>query len=114
MKRLKDLNKKERDILSAWIHKNGACDFDFKDNNIMLGDGGLFSIEKEKYLAHKIVGYKKLPQGGCQVLFSKKKIVPSESYYANLWVEELDNTINYLKRMKIILNKLGIKTIIKR
>ena len=111
MKKLKNLTKKERDILEEWIARNGACKFDYKNNDILLGDGGLFSIEKEKYKAHKITGYKKLPGGSVQILFSKKRIVPSERYWANLWIEELNETINYLIRLKKLLNKLGIATV---
>jgi len=110
MKKLKDLTKKERSILEAWITRNGACKLDYKNNDVLLGDGGLFSIEKENYKAHKITGYKKQPDGSVQVIFSKKRIVPSEHYWAQLWVRELDETINYLIRLKKILNKQGIST----
>ena len=101
----KKITKKDEEIMEDWIRKNGACSFDYKNKDIILHDGGLFSIEKKKYKAHKITGYKKLPGGGVQVLFSKKKTVPSEKYEATIWMCELSETINYLKRMKKMLSE---------
>ena len=96
--------------MKKWQSKNGACYFDYKNRDIILPDGGLFSIEKKKYMAHKIIGYKKLPNGNTKILFSKKKLIPSETYEATVWMSELDETINYLKRMKKMLNSMAIKT----
>ena len=93
-----------------WIKNNGACSFDYKDRDIILHDGGLFSIEKEKKRGRKIVGYKKLPNGMTEILFSKNKPIWREHYKAIVWMEELDDIINYLRRMKKMLNSLGIKT----
>ena len=84
-------------------------DLILKNKDIILYDGGLFSIEKEELMLPKIIGMKKLSNGMSQVLFSKKKY-PQESFYATLWMSELDDTISYLKSMKRMLNKLGIKT----
>ena len=106
----KKLNKKELEIMEKWRQQHGACTFDNKNHDIILGDGGLFSIEKIKYLAHKLVGFKKLPDGGSQIIFSKKRIVPSERYEATMWMEELDETIAYFQSMKKMLNKIGIRT----
>jgi len=106
----KKITKKDKKIMEEWIRKNGACSFDYKNKDIILHDGGLFSIEKKKYKSHKIIGYKKLPDKSVQVLFSKKKLIPSEKYEAVFWMNELDETIDYLNRMKKMLNKLGIKT----
>lgn len=100
----------KRKIIERWIERNGAADFDLKNKNIILYGDGLFSIEKEKYLSHKIVGRKKLPNGCVEILFSKKKCVPAERYKAYIWFSELDETINYLRRMKKMLNKLGYRT----
>lgn len=106
----KRITNKDELVMKKWISRNGACYFNCKNHDIILPDGGLFSIEKKKYMARKILGYKKLPNGNSRVIFSKKKIVPSETYEATIWMEELDETINYLRRMKKMLNKLGIRT----
>jgi len=106
----KVITKKDKEIMENWIENNGACYFDYKNKDIILPDGGLFSIEKKKYMARKIVGYKKLPNRNTQVLFSKKRLIPSEKYEAAIWMQELDETINYFKSMKRMLNKIGIKT----
>jgi mRNA-degrading endonuclease RelE of RelBE toxin-antitoxin system len=91
---MKKLNKKE--ITEKWIHKNGAASFDLKNQDICLWDGGLFSIEKEPVMRRKIIGCKK-----------KYK---DFDYKAVFWFTELDETINYLKRMKKMLNSLGYET----
>jgi hypothetical protein len=106
----KRITNNDKKIMEEWISKNGACSFDYKNKDIILPDGGLFSVEKKKYMARKIIGYKKLPNGFIEVLFSKKKMVPSEKYEATIWMSELDETIRYLKSMKRMLNKIGIKT----
>jgi len=98
-----------RKIAQEWIMKNGACKFDFKNRDILLCDGGLFSIEKEKIMLSKIIGTKKLSNGMSQIIFSKKKY-PSDSFFAMLWMEELDDTIRYFRSMKRMLNKIGFKT----
>jgi hypothetical protein len=107
---MKRITKKDKEIMEKWIEKHGACYFDYKNKDIILPDGGLFSIEKKKYKARKIAGYKKLPNGNTQILFSKKKIIPPETYKAKIWMQELDETIRYLKNIKRMLNKRGIKT----
>lgn len=107
--------KNKRKVVEEWIRNNGAADFDLKKRDIILFDGGLFSIEKEKVMRHKILGQKKLPAkdgfGACyEVIFSKKKTEPCEEYKAVFWMSELDETIDYLKRMKKMLNSLGYDT----
>lgn len=106
----KKITKKEQLVMTKWQSKNGACYFDHKNRDIILPDGGLFSIEKKKYKSHKFLRFKKLPDGNSEMIFSKKKLVPSETYEATMWMQELDETINYLKRMKSMLNSIGIKT----
>src|SRR3989344_3693259 len=106
----KVITKKDKEIMENWIENNGACCFDYKNKDIILPDGGLFGIEKKKYMARKIVGYKELPNGSSQILFSKKRLVPSEKYEARMWMQDLDETISYFNSMKRILNKVGIKT----
>jgi len=96
--------------MEKWIVRNGACYFNYGDKDIILPDGGLFSIEKKKYKARKMIGYKRLPNGMTEILFSKKKIVPSEKYEATIWMSELDEIINYFQSMKRMLNKIGINT----
>ncbi|MFA6974216.1 MAG: hypothetical protein WC238_05805 [Parcubacteria group bacterium] len=107
---MKKITKKDREIMEKWRKKEGGCYFDFQNKNIILPDGSLFGIEKKKYKAHKIIGYKKLQNKSVQVLFSKKKIIPSEKYEATIWMSELDEMIRYFKSMKKMLNNLGIKT----
>lgn len=104
------MNKKK--ITEQWIRNNGACKFDLKEKTIKLYDGGLFSIESEKIKVAKRMWLKQLPDGNTQCIFSKKRKTIL-SYYATLWISELDETINYLKRMKRMLNKIGYRTGVK-
>jgi hypothetical protein len=106
----KKITKEMKKTMDLWIKNNGACAFDHKNKNILLYDGGLFSIEKERKRSRKIVGYKKLTNGMIEVLFSKTKPIWVEEHKAILWMEELDETIDYLRKMKNMLNKLGIDT----
>jgi hypothetical protein len=100
----------KRKVVEKWIHDNGAADFDLKKKDVILFDGGLFCIEKEKVMRSKMIGMKKLPNSNCsQVIFSKKKY-PTEEFKATLWFTDIDATINYFKRMKKMLNSLGYKT----
>ncbi len=102
------MNKKK--IVKGWVEKNGCAKFNLKDKSVDFFDGGLFAIESKKVKRHKITGYKKLPNGCVEILFSKKKLVKDIESHANLWFEDIDDTINYFKRMKKMLNKLGYKT----
>lgn len=105
----KKITKADREIMNKWIMEHGACTFDIENQDIILHDGGLFSIEKEKIMLPKVTERKKLPDGKVQILFSKKKY-PSERTFARLWMIELDETINYFVNMKKMLNNLGIRT----
>ena len=102
------MNKKKE--FDKWLIKNGCCRIDFKNKDILLSDGGLFSIITKKVRRHKVIGYKKLPNGNSQVLFSKNKPIKDIDYEVVVWFEELRETINYLKRLEKFLNKLGYKT----
>lgn len=118
--------KNKRKIIDNWIKRNGAANFDLKNRDIILYDGGLFSIEKEIKIETKtrmitdkepheeIINGKKRKVYGCKFvpIKRKEKLVKEkvEDYKAFLWFEELDETINYLKRMKSMLNKLGYNT----
>ncbi len=104
------LTKKKEKIAENWIERNGACSFNFKERDIILHDGGLFSIEKKRMKVHKIVGYKKLKNGCSQIIFSKKKTHYVDDYEATLWFEELGETIRYLKSMQKMLEKIGYNT----
>ncbi len=57
----------------------------------------------------KFIKFKRLPDGGAKAIFSKEKRL-IDSYYANLWTEELEDTIFYLQSMKRALNKAGVQT----
>jgi len=48
-----------------------------------------------------------------QVIFTKEKY-PVDTYRATLWFQELDEHINYFKRMKKMLNDLGYSTTYKK
>lgn len=119
------INKTKQKIIKQWIQKHGAATFDLRDKNIILYDGGLFSIEKEVKIKPKTrVIFGKPKETGingkmikaCEVKFIpikrngrtiKEKV---EYYKANIWIEELDDIINYFKSMKKMLNKIGFKT----
>jgi len=96
-------------IINEWIKKHGAADVDLKNRDIILYDGGLFSIESKKVKRSKVIDKKKLPDGMYKLLFSKKKYTDVD-YYANLWIEELDETIDYLRSMRKMLRGLGYDT----
>jgi hypothetical protein len=99
----------EEQEAEKWIKKHGAAGFDFAKRDIILWDGGLFAIEKYTEMLSRIRGKKPLPDGGCEILFTKKKY-PQTCYKAMLWFEELDDTITYLQSMKRFLNKMGYAT----
>lgn len=99
----------KRKIVDQWIQKNGAASFDLKNRDIILYDGGLFSIEKKIVLRHSVKGFAKPIGGLSRVIFSKKKY-PTEELEAVFWFGELDDTIKYFKSMKKMLNSLGYKT----
>lgn len=106
----KKINYKKRDKLAEeFYRKNGACEFKFKTRDVKLYDGGLFAIEEEKVMRSKIIGFKKLPNGSSEVIFSKKKY-PAKEHNAWIWFEDVDERINYFRRMKKFLNNLGYRT----
>ena len=108
------LNKKQKEMCIDWVGKHGCACLDFKNRDIILHDGGLFSVDKKIVKMRKATGkFKKLPNGYSQVLFTKKKY-PTEIYDAVLWFEDLDDTIRWFKSLKRLLNSLGYKTNIKR
>jgi len=107
---MKKLSKERGQAMEKWKKKHGACEFDFKNKEINLTDGGIISINSRKVKRHKIVGYKKLPNGNVQVLFSKNKPIKDVEHYANIWFEDIDDIIKYFKDMKKMLNSLNYKT----
>jgi len=105
-----DLRTKRKE-LQKFLEKNGCgVSIDFKHGDILIPDGGLWSIEAKKVKRHKIVGYKKLSNGSMQVLFSKKRIVKDVDYEVCIWISELRDTINYFKKLEKLLNKMGYDT----
>ncbi len=60
------------------------------------------------------MGFKKLSNGNTEVLFSKKKCVNDSEHFITIWFQELDDTINYLIRLKKLLNGLGYNTSLKK
>jgi len=108
------LTKKQKDIvIQRWIEDNGAASFDLEDRQIILHDGGGFSVEKEiKYLPrHRLKKIKEgFNKGGAELVTMKGPKVKHEFYSCYYSFEDLDNTINYLRRMKKMLNDIGYKT----
>jgi hypothetical protein len=104
--------KQKQKIVDKWIMNNGAANFNLKTRDILLYDGGLFSIEKEtKYRPRsKLVPYKKGGVIGSELKEIKGPKVKYEEYKANLWFEELKETIRYLQRMERMLRSLGYNT----
>jgi hypothetical protein len=122
MKKVKISKKEAEKINNEWLNKNGAGYFDFKNKDILLYDGGLFCVIVEKKKVPRTKGYidKKHPiMKDGEIIgypFKSPKIggmINQYDYKVNIWFQELDETINYLKRMKKLLNKLGYKTNIK-
>jgi hypothetical protein len=106
--------KTKQEIVKEWINKNGACSIDLKNKEFTLYDGGLFEIQEKKVKRRKILGFKKLPNGGSEVLFSKNKCVNDIEHYMIVWFQELEDTINYFVRLKKLLNLLGYNTSLKK
>lgn len=113
------MSKKEAEKINReWLEKNGAGEFDFKNKDVILYDGGLFAIEVEKkrVLRHRIWISKKPTMVDGKIFGYELKSTKlrgtriKEDYKARIWFTEIDETINYFKRMKRILNKLGYKT----
>lgn len=104
------MNKKEK-LLQNFLEKNGCgVEIDYKNKDILIPEGGLWGIEKSFLKVKKIVGYKKLSNGATQILFSKKANHKVEHYKVIIWIEELRETINYLKRLEETLIKMGYNT----
>ncbi len=118
MKNKIKITKEQEKKVENWRQKHGAASFDLKGRNILLHDGGLFSIEQKPVMRHRAIGFKKIPEmningkkiKGCsEVIFSKKKYKDID-FYVNMWFEELDETISYFKSMSQMLRKLGFDT----
>ena len=109
--------KQKQKIVDEWRYSHGAASFDIKKKDIILHDGGLFSVEKYiKYLPrHRLKKIKEGSlKGGAELVEMKGPKVKHEFYDAYLWFEDLDGTISYLRSMKSMLNKIGYKTSFKR
>ena len=103
------ITKEKEKIAEKWRTKHGCATFDFKNEDIIIHDGGLFWIEQKPVMRHKFIRFKKLPfiningkkiKGGSQAIFSKKKYKDFD-FSANLWIGDLDETILYLKSILI-------------
>ena len=110
--------KQKQKIIQDWIEHHGAADFDCQKKDIILFDGGLFSVIKETKVVpkKKMVQYQKKGEKLWTVDFvpikREGKIVKEkrEYYKAMFWFEELDSTIRYLQSMKKMLQSLGYNT----
>lgn len=120
-KELKDLTKEERDILEKWRMANGCITFDYENDDILIHDGGLFGMEdKPKRVQNTKVSFAKKPSyhtlGGKkhmfhEIIFTKMPgTYIQHNYVAYQWPSELDDTIEWMKRLKRVLNKVGIET----
>jgi len=121
-KELKDLSDKEREILERWLTANGCVTFDYKNDDILIHDGGLFAMEDRpkrkqnfelKFIkpntTHKFPNGK--PITGSEVIFIKKPgTYIQHNYIAYQWPSELDETIQWFMSLKRVLNKVGIET----
>ncbi len=106
--------KTKQEMVEEWITKNGACSIDLKNTDIILPDGGLFAIEEKEVMQRKFLEFKDAKTPGFkEAIFSKKKTEKGTEHFITLWFQELDETINYLKRLKKLLNKLGYNTRLK-
>ena len=106
-------NYNRNKLVRQWIREHGAVKFDFKNQDIILQDGLLFSIDKEIKKLHKIKNAKPTFDGRFAVELTKKKF-KTECYQCKIWFGELESMINYLNELKILLNKLGYSTIHKK
>ena len=121
-KELKDLTKAERDILEKWRMANGCITFDYDTDDVLIHDGGLFGMEdKYKRVQNTKITFKKsntvhkMPNGkritGSELISTKVPGTHIEhNYIAYQWPSELDETINWLKGLKRVLNSVGIET----
>ena len=96
-------------LVRQWIREHGAVKFDFKNQDIILQDGLLFSIDKEIKRLHKIKNAKPTFDGRFAVELTKKKF-KTECYQCKIWFQELEEMIGYLMDMKNLLNILGYIT----
>jgi len=112
------INEKEEAL--NFLVKNGCgIKFDFKNKDLWIPSGGLWYIEpnlkKEYQTGMKTFPSKTYP-GWYGTKFYKKWWLPKKFYVdpkVNIWFNELDNTIRYLKKVKKLLNRLGYKTYMK-
>jgi len=120
-KRLKDLTSKEREILEKWREANGCVTFDYENDDILIHDGGLFGMEdKPKRVQNSKITFSKKSSftliGGKKHKFHEMihtKLPGTyiqHNYIAYQWPSELDETIQWLTKLKRVLNKVGIET----
>jgi|WetSurMetagenome_2_1015567.scaffolds.fasta_scaffold402091_2 hypothetical protein len=92
---------KKNSTIRKWIKDNG-CDgwaaFDFKDEDVILYDGGLISIKNKTKIHRK----RRKSQFGKD--FKVKKLA------CTFYFGSLDETIEYLIKTRNFLNKLGYST----
>ena len=105
--------KERRKLAEKFQQENGACRIDLKNRDVILYDGGLFSIQK--YLTrrsqHRIKRVKEGRFKDCYGFVAiKGKKVKYEEYEATFWFEELRETIIYLQRLEKVLIKMGYNT----
>jgi hypothetical protein len=88
-------------IVRNWIREQG-CDgfaaFDFKNKEVILYDGSFFSIKKKIKIHRK----RRKAEFGKDIKVNKLA--------CTFLFDSIDETIDYLKKTKSFLNKLGYKT----
>lgn len=102
--------KQKNKLLQEFLKKEGCgTRINFKEREIFIPDGGLWSIGAKKVKRSKIIRWKKLQNGLSQAIFSKKKYNDLD-YEVCIWTEELRETILYLQKLEKLLKKMGYNT----
>ena len=123
MKNKIKITKEQEKIAEKWIRNHGAASFDFKNRDILLGDGGIIVVNVETKTKprtriwfdkmHPVMlnGHKCHRMLSAPIKKNGKFILEKVDYYSvTLWFEELDETIAYFKSMSRMLRKLGFDT----
>ena len=103
-------NQERNKVVRKWIRENGAVKFDFKNKDIILEDGLLFSVDKEIKKLPRIKAATPTTTTGLYKVDLTKVKYKTECYNCRIWFEELEEMLDYLNRLKMLLNSLGYKT----
>jgi hypothetical protein len=106
---------KKKKEAEKFLQENGCgIKFNFKERSVDIPSGGLWYIEpnlkkvyRRKYL------FEELPNGNHEIRSYTKWWLPKEwesTPEVNVFFEEIDEIIEYFKKVKKLLNKMGYKT----